>query len=211
MDPQNSNFMAIVTVQERMDARPRIKKQYKMVKESFPWRVAAFPLVFPGIGLLVFMKSAADFSKGFKFGGVFYLILTLIFVGMGALFFFGYPCENEVGSWKRFCKAVKTAKNRGACYQGEIVGFKITIAGWVGDGKSAPKPVLNYVLEVEFLEDTRYKTIEISAFRYHPDAVLKGNRCNVYAYEGEYFLGDFELRENGNDETAKIPMRGLTG
>lgn len=211
MEPQNENFFALITAREQKDRRPRVIKTYKTTKEGFPWRVAAFPLVFPGIGFLIFMKSEADFSKGFKFGGIFYLILSLIFVGMGAMFFFGYPCGSDVSAWKRLCESVKLAKDKGARYQGEIVGYKITIARWVGDGKSAPEPVLNYVLEVELLEDTRYKTIEVPAFKYHPDAVLKGNRCKVYAYEGEYYLGDFELRENGNDDTTKIPMKGLTG
>lgn len=210
MGPQN-NFMALIAERERKDKRPRIKKEYKTIKECFPWRVAAFPMVFPGIGFLIFMKSAADFSKGFKFGGIFYLILTLIFVGMGLLFFFGYPCKNEVDSWKRLCETVKTARNRGACYQGEIIGYKMTIARWIGDGKHAPEAVLNYVLEVEFLEDTKYKIIELPAFRYHPNAVLKGNRCKVYAYEGKYYLGDFDLRTKVTDGITEIPQKGTTG
>lgn len=210
MQAQN-NFMTLIAEQERIDARPSIKKEYKTEKEYYPWRVAVFPAVFPVIGFFVFMKSAADFSKDFKFGGIFYLILALIFVGIGVAFYFGYPCENEVGSWKRFCETVKTARKRGACYQGTIIGYKITIARWIGDGKHAPKAVLNYVLEVELLEDTKYKTIEIWAFRYHPNAVLKGNRCKVYAYEGKYYLGEFDLRTKGTDEVTEIPMKGLTG
>ncbi len=211
MQSQNGNFFTLIAERERKDKRPRIMKAYKMEKEYYPWRVAVFPAVFPVIGFFIFMKSAADFSKDFKFGGIFYLILALIFVGMGAIFYFGYPCGNEIGSWKRFREKVKTARNRGARYQGEITGYKVTIARWVGDGKNAPEAVLNYVLEVEFLEDTKYKTVEIPAFRYHPNAVLKGNRCKVYAYEGNYYVGDFELRTGMQDKTTEIPMKGLTG
>ena len=211
MGPQNGNFFALITAREQKDRKPRTMKAYKTTKECFPWRVAAIPAVFPGIGLLIFMKSAADFSRGFKFGGIFYLILTLIFVGMGLMFFFGYPCKNDVDSWKQSCAAVKKARDKGKRYQGEIIGYKITIARWIGDGKNAPEPVLNYVLEVEFREETKYKTIEVSAFRYHPTAVLNGNRCKVYAYEEKYYLGDFELRTGRDDKTTEIPMKGLTG
>ncbi len=210
MQPQN-NFMALIEEREQKDKSPRITKEYKMEKEYYPWRVAVFPAVFPVIGFLILIKSAADFLKGFKFGGVFYLLLALIFVGIGAFFYFGYPCENVVGSWKRYRMDVKNAKKSETSYLGEITGYKVTIARWMGDGKHDPEPVLNYVLEVEFLEDTKYKTIEIQAFRYHPNAVLKGNRCKVYAYEGKYYLGDFELRIGKDDKMTEIPMKGLTG
>lgn len=210
MQPQN-NFMALIAEREQKDKRPRITKEYKMEKEYYPWRVAVFPAVFLVIGFFLFIKSVADFLKDFKFGGVFCLIFALVFVGMGGIFYFGYPCENEVGSWRRFRENVKHAQKSGTSYQGEITGYKVTIARWMGDGKHAPEAVLNYVLEVEFLEDTKYKVVEIPAFRYHPNAVLKGNRCKVYAYEGKYYLGDFELRTGEDDKMTEIPMKGLTG
>ena len=205
----DKNFMELFMAQEKKDRRPRVRKEYKLAGEYYPWHVVVFPAVFPTIGLFVFMKSAADFSKNFKFGGIFYLILGLIFVGAGAFFYFGYPCANETGTWKRFCELVKTAQNRGKPYKGEITGYKILPVKYMGGRSSMPEVTLNYVLEVKFLEDTAYKTIEIPGFRYHPNSVLKGKQCKVYVYEGKYYLGKFELRTGRKDETAEIPQKGM--
>lgn len=210
MEPQN-NFMALVTEQERKDARPRIKKEYRTIKEYYPWRTVAIPAVFPGIGFLIFMKSAADFSKGFKFGGIFYLILTLIFVAMGILF--AYPSMSGFTSCKQLRNTVKAAQNKGVRYQGEILGYKLKIGRVIPTGQdgSIPKVTLNYVLEVEFLEDSRYKTIETPEMKYHPNAVLKGTHCKVYSYEREYYVGDFELRTGMTDKRTEIPQKGMAG
>lgn len=206
-----SQFMALVAEQNKKNARPRIIKEYRTIKEYYPWKQLAIPAVFPAIGFLIFMKAAADFSKGFRFGGVFYLILTLIFVGMGVLF--SYPSKSDFSSCKSLRETIATAKNKGRFYQGEILGYKMSIAGVIpgGRGDAAPKVILNYILEVEFLEDTRYKTIETKEMRLHPNAVLKGTRCKVYFYEGEYYVGDFELRTGMGDKAAQIPQKGMAG
>ena len=70
---------------------------------------------------------------------------------------------------------------------------------------------LNYVLEVEFLEDGRYKTIETKEMKYHPNAVLKGTRCNVFYYDGEYYVGNYELRTGMKDKVTEIPQKGMVG
>ena len=203
MIPPN-NFMALVAEQNKKNERPRVIKEYRTVKEYYPWRTVAIPAVFPGIGLVIFAKSAAEFSKGFKFGGVFYLILALIFAGIGLLF--AYPSKSDFASCKRLRETVKTAENRGKRYQGEILGYKMCVAGG-----TATTVGLNYVLEVEFLEDTKYKTIQTKEMKYHPNAVLKGTRCNVFYYDGEYYVGNFELRTGMKDATTEIPQKGMVG
>lgn len=203
MIPPN-NFMALVAEQNKKNESPRLIKEYRTVKEYYPWRTVAIPAVFPGIGLVIFAKSAAEFSKGFKFGGVFYLILALIFAGIGLLF--AYPSKSDFASCKRLRETVKTAENRGKRYQGEILGYKMCVAGG-----TATTVGLNYVLEVEFLEDTKYKTIQTKEMKYHPNAVLKGTRCNVFYYDGEYYVGNFELRTGMKDATTEIPQKGMVG
>lgn len=205
----SSQFFTLVEEQNQKNAKPRIIKEYRTIKEYYPWRTVAIPAVFPVIGFFVFVKSAADFSRAFRLGGVFYLILALIFVGIGIMF--AYPSKSDFDSCKRLRETVKTARNRGNAYQGEIIGYKMMIARLMSDGKHSPEVTLNYVLEVEFLEDTKYKTIEIPAFRYHPNAILKGNRCKVYVYEGKYYLGNFELRTGKSDGTTEIPQKGMAG
>jgi len=203
MIPPN-NFMALVAEQNKKNERPRVIKEYRTVKEYYPWRTVAIPAVFPGIGLVIFAKSAAEFSKGFKFGGVFYLILALIFAGIGLLF--AYPSKSDFASCKRLRETVKTAENRGKRYQGEILGYKMCVAGG-----TATTVGLNYVLEVEFLEDTKYKTIQTKEMKYHPNAVLKGTRCNVFYYDGEYYVGNYELRTGMKDTATEIPQKGMVG
>ncbi len=210
MIPPN-NFMALVAEQNKKNERPRIVKEYRTVKEYYPWRTVAIPAVFPAIGFLIFTKAAADFSKGFKFGGIFYLVFALIFVAIGVLF--AYPSMSDFTSCKRLRETVKTAQNKGARYQGEILGYQMKIGRVIPTGKdgSIPKVTLYYVLKVEFLEDGRYKTFETKEMKYHPNAVLKGKRCKVYSYEGEYYVGDFELRTGLTDKTAEIPQKGMIG
>lgn len=204
MQIPDGNFMRLVAEQNKKNERPRVIKEYRTVKEYYPWRTVAIPAVFPGIGLVIFAKSAAEFSKGFKFGGVFYLILALIFAGIGILF--AYPSKSDFASCKRLRENAKTAENRGKRYQGEILGYKMCVAGG-----TATTVGLNYVLEVEFLEDTKYKTIQTKEMKYHPNAVLKGTRCNVFYYDGEYYVGNYELRTGLKDATTEIPQKGMVG
>lgn len=205
-----SNFMALVSEQNQKNAKLRVIKEYRTVKEYYPWRTVVIPAFFPLIGFFLFVKSAADFSRAFKLGGVFYLILALIFVGIGIMF--AYPSKSDFSSCKRLRETIKTAENCGERYQGEILGYKVNVANVVPAGRgTTPEVVLNYVLEVEFLEDNRYKTIETKAVKYHPNAVLKGTRCNVFFYDGEYYVGNYELRTGRTDKTTEIPQTGMPG
>ena len=70
-----SQFFKLVEEQNKKNSRPRIIKEYRTIKEYYPWRTVAIPAVFPVIGFFLFVKSAAEFSRAFKLGGVFYLIL----------------------------------------------------------------------------------------------------------------------------------------
>ena len=211
MELSNANFMRLVTEKNQKNMKPRVIKEYRTVKEYYPWKTVAIPAFFPAIGFLLFVKSAADFSSRFKLGGVFYLILALIFVGIGILF--AYPSKSDFSSCKMLRETIKTAENRGERYQGTILGYKTKVAGVVpaAKGAGAPEIILNYVLEVEFLEDNRYKTIESKELKYHPNAVLKGTGCSVFFYEGEYYVGNFELRKGMNDGTTEIPQKGMVG
>ncbi len=211
MQAQIAKFTKLVGEANEKNAKPRVIREYRTVKEYYPWRTVAIPAVFPLIGFFLLIKSAADFSKAFKFGGVFYLILALIFVGIGILF--AYPSKSDFTSCKRLRETFKTAENRGKRYQATILGYKTNVAGVIpaAKGAGAPKIALNYVLEVEFLEDTKYKTIESKELKYHPNAVLKSTRCNVFFYDGEYFVGNYDLRTGKSDETAEIPQKGMVG
>ena len=211
MEFSNANFMKLVTEKNQKNMKPRIIREYRTVKEYYPWKTVAIPAFFPAIGFLLFVKSAADFSKEFKLGGVFYLMLALIFVGIGILFI--YPSKSDFSSCKRLRETIKTAEKRGERYQGPILGYKMNVAGVVPAAKGAgdPEIILNYVLEVEFLEDNRYKTIEWKEMKYHPNSVLKSTRCNVFFYDGEYFVGNYDLRTGRSDETTEIPMKGMVG
>ena len=210
MKTPNGDFMALIGERNKKDARPRIIKEYRTIKEYYPWRTVAIPSVFPLIGFFLFIKSAADFSSSFKLGGVFYLILALIFAGIGIMF--AYPAKSDFTTCKRLKDTIKAAENRGKRYKGEILGYKTCVANVIPAGRSgAPEVVLNYVLEVEFLEDSRYKTIETKEMKYHPNAVLKGTHCNVFFYEGEYYVGNYDLRTGMKDETTEIPQKGMAG
>ncbi len=204
MQAPDMNFMKRVGEQNKKNASPRVIREYRTVKEYYPWKSVAIPAVFPLIGFFVFVKSAADFSKDFTFGGVFYLILALIFVGIGILF--AYPEKSGFASCKRLRETFDTAENRGKRYQAEILGYKTRVTGWSAEGVG-----LNYVLEVEFLEDNRYKTIESKELKYHPNAVLKSTRCNVFFNDGEYYVGNFDLRTGKKDPTTEIPQKGMVG
>jgi len=204
MQAPDRKFMELMTEQNKKNESPRVIKEYRTVKEYYPWRTVAIPAVFLVIAFFLLVKSVADFSRAFPFGGIFYLILTLIFVGIGIMF--AYPSKSDFASCKRLRENVKTAENRGKRYQGEILGYKMCVAGG-----NAAIVGLNYVLEVEFLEDGRYKTIETKEMKYHPNAVLKGNRCNVFYYDGEYYVGNYELRTGMKDTTTEIPQKGMVG
>lgn len=210
MLPPNQ-FFTLVEEQNKKNERPRIIKEYRPVKEYYPWRVLAIPAVFPVIGLFLFAKAATEFSKEVRFTGGFYLTLALIFVGIGVLF--AYPSKSDFSSCKRMRGARKTAENRGKRYHGTIQGYKVNVAGVVPPAKSGGTPAINltYVLEVEYLEDNRYKTIETAELKYHPNAVLKGERCDVCVYEGEYFVCKFDLRTGLTDGAAEIPQKGVVG
>ena len=206
-----SQFFTLVEEQNKKNARPRVIKEYRPVKEYYPWRVLAIPAVFPVIGLFLFAKAVAEFSKEVRFTGGFYLTLALIFVGIGVLF--AYAHLSDFSSCKRVREARETAENRGKRYHGTVLGYKMNVAGVVppAKGGGAPEIYLTYVLEVEFLEDTKYRTIETREMKYHPNAVLKGSRCDVCVYEGEYFACNFDLRTGAKDETAELPQRGIVG
>lgn len=206
-----SQFFKLVEEQNKKNSRPRIIKEYRTIKEYYPWRTVAIPAVFPVIGFFLFVKSAADFSRAFKLGGVFYLILALIFAGIGIMF--AYPSKSDFSSCKRLREARKTAENRGNRYHGTILGYKMNVAGVVppAKGGGAPTICLTYVLEVEYLEDNRYKTIETAEMKYHPNAVLKGTKCDVCVYEGAYFVCNYELRTGGKDGVTEIPRIGVVG
>lgn len=206
-----SQFFKLVEEQNKKNARSRVIKEYRPVKEYYPWRLLAIPAVFPLIGLFVFAKALADISKEIRFTGGFYIFLALIFVGIGVLF--AYPSKSDFSSCKRLREARKTAENRGKRYHGTILGYKVNVAGVIPPAKGVGAPAINltYVLEVEYLEDTKYKTIETAELKYHPNAVLKGNRCDVCFYEGEYFVCNYELRTEAKDGTAEIPQKGMYG
>lgn len=204
MQMQDRKFMELIAEQNKKNESPRVIKEYRTVKEYYPWQAVAIPALFPVIGFFLLVKSVADFSKGSMFTGGVYLILALIFAGFGIMF--AYPSKSDFDSCKRLRETVKTAENRGKRYQGEILGYKMCIAG--GNGAIVG---LNYVLEVEFLEDGRYKTIETKEMKYHPNAVLKGTRCNVFYYDGEYYVGNYELRTGMKDKVTEIPQKGMVG
>ena len=204
MQGPDGNFMKLIADQNQKNESPRVIKEYRTVKEYYPWRTVAIPAVFPVIGFFLLVKSVADFSRAFKFGGVFYLFFALIFAGIGLLF--AYPSKSDFTSCKRLRENAKTAENRGKRYQGEILGYKMCVAGG-----TATTVGLNYVLEVEFLEDTKYKIIQTKEMKYHPNAVLKGTSCNVFYYDGEYYVGNYDLRTGMKDKAAEIPQKGMVG
>lgn len=206
-----SQFFTLVEEQNKKNARPRMIKEYRPVKEYYPWRLLAIPAVFPVIGFFLFAKAAAEFSKAVRFTGGFYLTLALIFVGIGVLF--AYPSRSDFSSCKRLRETRKTAENRGKRYHGTVLGYKMNVAGVVppAKGGGAPAILLTYVLEVEYLEDNRYKTMETKEMKYHPNAVLKGTRCDVCVYEGEYFACNFDLRTGGKDVVTELPQKGMIG
>lgn len=210
MLPPNQFFM-LVEEQNKKNAKPRVIKNYRPVKEYYPWKVLAVPAVFPVIGFFLFAKAAADITKEIRFTGGFYLFLALIFVGIGVMF--AYAHVSEFSFCKRERETRETAENRGRRYHGTILGYKVNVAGVVppAKGGAAPTVYLTYVLEVEYLEDNRYKTMETTEMKYHPNAVLKGNRCDVCVYEGEYFVCNFDLRTGLKDSTAEIPQKGMPG
>ncbi len=204
MQAPDRKFMELIAEQNKKNAGPRVIKEYRTIKEYYPWQTVAIPAVFPVIGFFLLVKSVADFSEGIIFTGGVYLILALIFAGIGIMF--AYPSKSDFDSCKRLRETVKTAENRGKRYQGEILGYKMCVAGG-----NAAIVGLNYVLEVEFLEDGKYKTIETKEMKYHPNAVLKGTRCNVFYYDGEYYVGNYELRTGMKDNATEIPQKGMVG
>ena len=209
MQSKERDFFALVAEQNKRNEKARVIKAYRTIKEYYPWNVLAIPLIFPIIGFFVFMKAASDISKQIRFAGGFYLFLALLFVGIGVLF--SYAHISDFASCKRCREERETAENRGKRYHGTILGYKVNVAGVIPGATAAetPKIRLNYILEVEYLEDTKYKTIETVPMRYHPNAVLMGSRCDVCIYEGERYVCNFELRTGLKDGTAEIPQKGM--
>lgn len=206
-----NKLFILVEEQNKKNAKPRVIKNYRPVKEYYPWRVVAIPAVFPVIGFLLFAKAAADITKKIRFAGGFYLLLGLIFVGIGVMFASAHV--SEFSSCRRVREKRESAEKRGMCYQGTILGYKVNVGTVFPQllGSEVPAISMTYVLEVEFWEDTKYKTIETNQMRYHPNAVLKGTRCDVCFYEGEYFVCNFDLRTGSKDGVAEIPQTCMPG
>lgn len=209
MELQNGNFMALVAQQNRKNAKPRILKEYRTVKEYYPWRLLALPALFPGIGLIFLGKALERFLHRYVSGGVFFFVFALIFFAIGVMFM--YPSKSDFESCKRYRETFERAEKKGRYFKGEIQGYKVKIGGVIPTGRSGsvPKVMLNYVLEVEFFEDGRNKIIETPEMKCHPNGVLKGTECRVYFYEGKYYVGKFELREKRTDGVTEIPERGM--
>ena len=62
-----SQFFKLVEEQNKKNERPRMIKEYRSVKEYYPWRLLAIPAVFPAIGLVLFAKALVDISKEIRF------------------------------------------------------------------------------------------------------------------------------------------------
>jgi hypothetical protein len=208
MEMQNEKFLEALMQQEKKDTKPRIIKEYRTVKEQYPWNVLVFPSVFPIIGFCVLAKSLSDFAAKNAFGGYSFLIIALIFFGMGIMFL--YPTNSEFGFCKQLREEIKKAQNKGAIYKGEIKGYTFNVRKVIPT-ETGMQVKLMYSLEVEFLKDDRYITMMTPEMWYHPNAVLAGNRCKVFFYEEKYYFGDFELREKSTDGTEEIPMKGMAG
>ena len=125
MEMQNEKVLEALMQQEKKDTKPRIIKEYRTVKEQYPWNVLVFPSVFPIIGFCVLAKSLADFAAQNKFGGYSFLIIALIFFGMGIMFL--YPTNSEFGFCKQLREEIKKAQNKGAIYKGEIKGYTFNV------------------------------------------------------------------------------------
>lgn len=208
---QKGNFLLDVQKEDNKNARPRIIKEYRRIKEYYPWRTLTIPTIFPIIGLIPFYKSVTSFMKPFWFGGIFFLLLTFAFWGIGIMF--ASSSKSGFDSCKRLREEIKEAQYKGAYYKGEILGYRYNVNELYmhRKGCTVREITLTYVLEVEFLEGTRYKKIETPELKYHPNAVLQGNRCRVYSYEGKYYVGNFELRGKKSDPVAEIPLKGMVG
>ncbi len=208
---QKGNFLLDVQKEDNKNARPRMIKEYRTVKEYYPWGVLTIPAIFPIIGFIPLYKSVTAFLKPFWLGGFFFLFLWLAFWGIGLIFASSF--KSNFNSCKRLREEIKTAQYKGAYYKGEIRGYKCNPNVLFGyrKGGFVQEISLTYVLEVEFLDGTRYKTMETPEMKYHPNAVLKGTGCRVYSYEGKYYVGDFELRTKKSDPVTEIPQKGMVG
>lgn len=209
MQAQNGNFFSAISTQEKKDAKPRIIKEYRTVKEYYPWTALALPAIFPIIGLGLFAKSLADFVGQNKFGGVFFMMFALLFLVIGVIFM--YPSKSDFSSCKRLRETIASAQNRGVFYQGEILGYRMNVGRVMPTKQGDMQVTLMYILEVGFFKDSSQITIETPEMRYHPNAVLTGNRCKVYFYDGKYYVGDFELRTKSTNKAAEIPQKGMAG
>lgn len=209
MQAQNGNFFAAISTQEKKDAKPRIIKEYRTVKEYYPWMALALPAIFPAIGLGLLAKSLADFVGQNKFGGIFFMVFALLFLVIGVIFM--YPSKSDFSSCKRLRETIATAQNKGALYQGEILGYRVNVGRVMPTKQGGIQVTLLYVLEVGFFKDGSQIIIETPDMRYHPNAVLAGERCEVYFYDGKYYVGNFELRTKSTDKAAEIPQKDMAG
>ena len=57
MQAPDMNFMKRVGEQNKKNASPRVIREYRTVKEYYPWKSVAIPAIFPLIGFFVFVKS----------------------------------------------------------------------------------------------------------------------------------------------------------
>lgn len=188
-------------------AKARRIKSYRGYEEYFPWQfinnedIVFFVLfiVFFGMAVLGVMVRESKAAVGF-------FALSCLFL------FFWLVKGNSIKKCIHLRNEKKLAKTNGKRCVGEIVGYKIKtdMLQFRFKGQDCADFSFTYVLEVRFAEGNRNRIIKTPDMRYHPNSVLKSNRCNVYRWNGKYYCADFDLRKKRTDEATAIPFQGVT-
>lgn len=188
-------------------AKARVVKAYRTYEECYPWQLGKSDMIIYLIIGILFIIFAVFGVMVEKIGMSIFLVAFAFLV-----WWIGVFSGNSITKCIRLREEKKLAKVNGKRCVGEIVGYKIKadMLQFRFKGQDCADFSFTYVLEVRFAEGNRNRVIKTPDMRYHPNSVLKSNRCNVYRWNGKYYFADFDLRKKRVDETAAIPFQGVS-
>lgn len=188
-------------------AKPRVVKAYRTYEECYPWQLGKSDMIIYLIIGILFIIFAVFGVMVEKIGMSIFFVAFAFFV-----WWIGVFSGNSITKCIRLREEKKLAKANGKRCVGEIVGYKIKadMLQFRFKGQDCADFSFTYVLEVRFAEGNRNRIIKTPDMRYHPNSVLKSNRCSLYRWNGKYYFADFDLRKKRVDETAEIPFQGVS-
>lgn len=207
MQSEKGRLIGEALLRDKKNARPRLVKEYRTEEERVSWEMFLGAIVFLILGVSILVNTITGFGKAAWVWNVLPLLIAIIFIGLG--FISAKALKENIEDCARFRNERKKAQECGTLYFGEIKGYKVTIEEMQGKGRSGVTYYVSYILEVHLDTGRTKRVIQTPKMKYHPNSVLKSNRCAVYWYDKKYYFNDFEVRTKRTDETIEIPQKGV--